>query len=77
MERRDTEHEGLVPLECSYNGYRWNADRTALLIEESQAAMVRAIFTDLAHGASLRRVAESLTRQGFALPGSKDVGYNL
>jgi site-specific DNA recombinase len=49
-------------------GYRWNADKSALLEEPDAAAVVRRIFRDVAGGATLRQLAATLTAEGISTP---------
>src|SRR5260221_4901617 len=58
-------------------GYRWNADRTGFEINEEQAPIVRWIFAEIASGASLRGLANALTRRGIPLPDGDRIGHNL
>jgi site-specific DNA recombinase len=58
-------------------GYRWNATRTGFEIDEEQAPIVRWIFAEIAGGASLRGLANALTRRGIPLPDGDRPGHTL
>jgi len=49
-------------------GYRHTPDRTAYLIDEAEAAIVRRIFREAMAGRSIRKIAEGLTADGISSP---------
>lgn len=52
-------------------GYRWNADKSAFLIEPESAAVVRLIFDLALEGLSLRAIGRELEARGIATPSGK------
>ena len=49
-------------------GYQWNADRTAYLPDEEEAAILRRVFEQAAAGASIRSIARKLTEASIPTP---------
>lgn len=58
----------LLPGHKPLYGCQWNADRTAYLPLEEEAAIVRRIFARAAQGVSMRRIARDLTAEGIPTP---------
>ena len=51
-------------------GYSWNDDRTAYVINEKEAAIVRRIYTMALSGISIHRIAATLTKEGIPTRGT-------
>lgn len=49
-------------------GYRWNDDKSAYLINEAEAAIVRRVFSEVASGHTLRSIKKSFDEEGVPVP---------
>ncbi len=52
-------------------GFRYNADRTGLIVDDDQMAVVRRIFKAVAAGKTIHSVAKELEADGIPSPGGK------
>ena len=63
----------LIPAYSPGMGYRYNADRTGLVVDPEEMAVVLRIFEGIAGGATIHSVTTGLNRNG--VPGPRSVKY--
>jgi site-specific DNA recombinase len=63
----------LIPVFSPGYGYRYNEDRTGLVVDEAEMQVVYRIIEEIAGGATIHRVTTGLNRDG--VPGPRSVKY--